>query len=319
MSHVTSETTRERPRQVGFAVESWAPEYGSSVDGSDELTPTSGSVDLDVEVAAADWRPIGPDGVAPARDVLFIDGVRRMDARVWLQFEDGSSAQGLCVSYGAGAVRCNGRAEVVDARIERGVFAPRGALAIDLAGGGYDVRVVASDATEQLVGAVQQRMGELEIAVAQDAADVDLVVVDGPLSGRQNIPGAIGYVKTHRVAYLPAEVERIVRDLAPGERTPVFVTSTSWSRYSWYARLPHGTGHPWAGVVRCEASGDLPRPEAIHLADVSIATLPRFASEPHKDGRAPQNLYPIAGLEQRLRHLLGSVDVLVRRLRRAAA
>ena len=48
-------------------------------------------------------------------------------------------------------------------------------------------------------------------------------------------------------------------------------------------------------------------------------TLPRFASEPHKDGRAPQNLYPIAGLEGELRRRLGDPHLLERGLRSASA
>jgi hypothetical protein len=49
------------------------------------------------------------------------------------------------------------------------------------------------------------------------------------------------------------------------------------------------------------------------------ACLPRFASRPHKEPRAPQNLYPIAGLERDLRHRLGDARILYRALRRAAA
>jgi hypothetical protein len=48
------------------------------------------------------------------------------------------------------------------------------------------------------------------------------------------------------------------------------------------------------------------------------ATLPPYASEPHKDPRAPQNLYPIAGLERALRRRLGDQHVLYRALRRAS-
>jgi hypothetical protein len=48
-------------------------------------------------------------------------------------------------------------------------------------------------------------------------------------------------------------------------------------------------------------------------------TLPRFASEAHKDARAPQNLYPIAGLERHLKRLLGDPMLLERALRTAAA
>jgi hypothetical protein len=60
-------------------------------------------------------------------------------------------------------------------------------------------------------------------------------------------------------------------------------------------------------------------PEAVALADQVTAALPRFASEAHKDGRAPQNLYPIAGLERDLRHRLGDPQILYRALRQAAA
>ena len=42
--------------------------------------------------------------------------------------------------------------------------------------------------------------------------------------------------------------------------------------------------------------------------------MPRYASEPHKDPRAPQNLYPIGGLERELRRRLGDPDLLYRAL-----
>lgn len=302
------------------AIETWAPEYSSSMSTTGDMTPTHGAVDVNVELPAARWEPRRPpsDTDTPA-EVLFVDGVRRIDAQVWLTGDDEVSHLGLCVSYAAGTVRSDGRAAVESCEVRRGLFAPAGAPPLVTRSARYEARAVAPDDVEALVGAVQQRMGELEIEVATAAAPADLVVVDGPLSGRQNVPGAIGYVKTHRVTYLPDLVGDIVRRLAPGERTPLFVTQTSWSRYSWYLRLPFGgDGHPWAGVVRCEASADLELPDAVAMADRAAATLPRFASEPHKDGRAPQNLYPIAGLERHLRRRLGDQALLYRQLRAAA-
>ncbi|MCO6502790.1 MAG: hypothetical protein J5I28_06890, partial [Acidimicrobiales bacterium] len=59
--------------------------------------------------------------------------------------------------------------------------------------------------------------------------------------------------------------------------------------------------------------------DAVRAAGRITATLPRFASALHKDPRAPQNLYPIGGLERELRHRLGDRDLAVRALRRAAA
>src|SRR5690606_22340237 len=119
-------------------------------------------------------------------------------------------------------------------------------------------------------------------------------------------PRAVGYIKTHHVGYLPVGLDRVVGALAPGERTPLFVaTSLSWSRYSWYVRLPGAEGHPWAGVVRCEVAAEGTVADAAAVADRVAATLPRFASQAHKDPRAPQTLHAIAGLERELRRRLG--------------
>ena len=145
------------------------------------------------------------------------------------------------------------------------------------------------------------------------------MVMDGPLRGRQRIPGAIGYVKSHRVQYLSAGPRAVVARLSPRQRTPIFLIQTKFTRYSWYLRLTEGTGHPWAGIVRCEAWPDMELERIRKIADATAAALPRFASEPHKDDRAPQNLYPIAGLERELRRRLGDPGLMYRALQRAVA
>jgi hypothetical protein len=144
------------------------------------------------------------------------------------------------------------------------------------------------------------------------------VVVDGPLSHVRDLPDAVGYIKTHKVQYLPPELGGFLVGLPAGHRTPLFLTTTSWSRFSWYLRLAQAPG-PVGGLVRCEINADLPVAEAVQVASRVSATLPRFASAPHKDPRAPQNLYPIGGLERELRRRLGDRDLAIRALRRAAA
>jgi hypothetical protein len=95
---------------------------------------------------------------------------------------------------------------------------------------------------------------------------------------------------------------------------------TSWERLSWYLKLPSGESRaPWSATVRLECSADLPAEDAIALADVTARVLPRLASTPHKDPRAPQNLVPIGGLERQLRHRLGDAALLYRSLRGALA
>ena len=299
-----------------MAVEAWAPEYGAAMGGADELKPSPGPVDVGVEVDARDWSPLRIDGAA-ADDVVFIDGVQRVDAQVWITDDDHGTRLGYAASYAAGTVRCNGHAGIEECEVRRSLITPAGTPALTTRAATYTPVAVASDDADTLRAGLQERRRKLEIQVAASGLSADLVVVDGPLSGRPDLPNAIGYVKTHHVAYLPPIVSDVVPQLAPGERTPLFVTQTQYSRYAWYLRLPHGEGHPWAGVVRCEASADLALDDARRLADLSATTLPRFASQPHKDGRAPQNLYPIGGLERHLKRMLGDPAWLYRQLRAA--
>lgn len=299
-----------------YRVDPWHPDY-SPPTGADNLEPTDGHVHVGAEVPARAWRPLNPDGFpVDEGGVLFVDGVRRIDARVWITDRQGTTYGGLCASYAAGVIRCRGTARLVSVDVRRGVFSPAATVPIHTAVAVYEPVSVADDDPDRLIGGLQQQLGQLEVSVATRGLDTDgeLVVVDGPLSGRQNVPGAIGFVKTHRVAYLPDVVAGVVAELAAGQRTPAFVTQTSWSRYSWYLRLPARADHPWAGVVRCEASADLPLARVRTLADRSAATLVRFASQPHKDPRAPQNLYPIGGLERELRRRLGDAHLLYRAL-----
>jgi hypothetical protein len=175
--------------------------------------------------------------------------------------------------------------------------------------------------------ALQEQLTATEIDTATDArvdtdahasSANDLLVVDGPLRGREKLERAVGYIKSHQTEYLPAELNVLVGALRPGQRTPVFLMGTTWERYSWYLRLPGQAGAPWAGVVRLEAGPQLADADAVALANVTQRVLGRFASEEYKDARAPQNLYPIAGLEKHLRHRLGDQALIYRALRAAA-
>ena len=162
--------------------------------------------------------------------------------------------------------------------------------------------------------------GEAEAALAaRVSVGGQQLVVDGPLSQHRHLGGALGYVKTLQRGYGPPDVLRVAGMLEPGERTPVFVVGESVARWSWYVRLPGPLVHPLAGVVRCEAATDQSLAAAVGLADRSACSLPRFASAVHKDTRAPQNLYPIAGLERKLRNRLGDQALLLRALRVAVA
>lgn len=297
-----------------YTVESWAAEYGPSSEGvMDEAVQQPR---LDVELDPSEWRPL-PADVPPADDIGFIDGVRRVDANVWIEQPGDLPSLGLCAVYAAGAVRTNGRAEVVDVRVERGLFtAAHGAENIVTRHGTYTVVPAEGESPEDLWLDIQSSMGRLEGEIAR-GLDAPLVVVDGPLSHGRHPAGVVGYVKRQHTHYLPPELRSLLVGLPVARRTPLFLIGGRTNRYSWYLRLAASAG-PSGGLVRCEFDADGPVSEAVSRADRVTATLPRFASEPHKDPRAPQNLYPIAGLERRLRRRLGDPRLMERALRTAA-
>jgi hypothetical protein len=305
-----------------FFVDPWDPAYGASLET--ELTTTTAPVTLDIERPLDRWEPIAPGAnTNVAECVVFVDGVRRLEARTWIDVAGGSAEPGIFASYAAGAVRCDHSARITEVIVGRGVYSPAPALSTVATRCGTFEATTTRDATpESLMYAVHEQMSDREVTVAERArrAGDELLVLDGPLRKRGHIPDAVGLIKSHHVRYLEGDADGIVGRLQAGERTPVFlVEAQPFSRYSWYLRLPGPAGSPWAGVVRCEATGALGREKVIALADTIAATLPRFASAPHKDSRAPQNLYPIAGLERELRRRLGDQPLIYRALRIASA
>ena len=328
-----------------FSVDGWDPGYGTSSDPEEDLGESTATVDVTVEIPAARWRAVDPpSGLVPPAALLFVDGVRRIEARVWIDDEtpDGTvhptgaleASAALCASYAAGVVCCcHGQAHLVKAEPRRGLFTVA-SHAADIAtwAGTYTAErtkpASGRPLAETLSQLLQRRLTDLEVEVAATARSAlaghgvpdqdDLLIVDGPLRERQHLPRALGYIKSHRASYLPPDLNALVGTLEPGQRTPVFLMGTSWDRHSWYLRLPRTGGPPWAGVVRVECSADLLVADVVRLAGLSQVCLARFASTRYKDPRAPQNLYPISGLERELRRRLGDPRLLYRALRRSA-
>jgi hypothetical protein len=319
---------------VTFSVDPWDPGYGQAF--GEEMAgggrpESTAELNLDLEFPADQWQPLAP-GTAPTTvpdTVLFLDGVRRIDARVWVHGADPQPAPGIAASYAAGLVSCCaanglGTARITEVAVERGLFtAARDAMDLAIRYGSYPARRAAGPGPDQLSLALQQRLSDTEVQLAmlfrKENPDAnDLLFVDGPLRGRTHLDRTIGYIKTHHTTYLPPPQAATVAALQPGQRTPAFTMGTSWRRNSWYLRLPGTPGAPWSGVVRLECSAELPVPEVRRLADLSAYLLPPLASAPHKDPRAPQNLVPIGGLERELRRRLGDQQLLYRSLRAAA-
>jgi hypothetical protein len=352
--------------RMSFSVDGWDPSYGASLEIEGQLAESTARIDASVEMSTDRWRPIDPDAAGPLPEaLLFVDGVRRVEAQIWIDGEASASGAGsgdaapvesamgaqvgwgpgeptaaLCASYAAGVVCCCAAgAHLVASERRRGLFsvAPHASDILTRAGDyrAHHVRIKRAGAPVMtaLSQSLQRRLAEVEADVAKAARDAaddatpgghpresasDLLIVDGPLLGRQHLPRALGYIKSHHATYLPPELNAVVGALTPGQRTPAFLMGTSWDRHSWYLRLPGPKGAPWSGVVRIECPAALPVEEVKQLAGLSQHCLGRFASAAYKDSRAPQNLYPIAGLERELRRRLGDPQVLYRALREAA-
>lgn len=320
-----------------WRVESWDPGYGASTEDQEGWGRSTAQVVTDVELPESRWCAIDPDPTAADfSNVLFVDGVRRIDAMAWVLdnevTSDPAASLALCASYAAGAVSCRaGQARLVAAEVRRGLFSgAEGATDVDTSAGRY-VHIPASAnpdagvAAKNLSQLVQLQLRAVEIAAAESArveqdatGEDDLLVVDGPLYGRAHLRRSLGYIKTHSQRYLSDTLHPLVGRLTTGQRTPVFDLTTNWQRYSWYLKLPGGSGAPWAGVVRVECSSELPIVKVIELARRSQPMLCRYASAEYKDSRAPQNLYPIAGLERELRRRMGDQSLLYRAIRLAA-
>jgi hypothetical protein len=306
-------------RMARMFVEGWDPAYGAPLDPDDQLAPAEGSVDVAVE--RSDWDPIEgvDDGID---DVAFVDGVRRVDARLLVDDPVAGPTPGICGTLAVGATvwhRTGRRSEVEAVRVERwAVLAdgrPEQLPPVDIIPP-FATTTTPSGDPSHLVKELHTKMRRAEGEVASSLSSRAFVVADGPLNELAAQP-VVGYVKSHRVTYLPPEQNAVIAELAPGQRTPLF-TIADYRRYSWYVRLAviRG-GHSWTGIVRCEASGRFPKDDVVVIANRTAALLPRVGSEAHLDPRAPQNLVPIAALERHLRHRMGDQGLVYRALRMA--
>jgi hypothetical protein len=231
---------------------------------------------------------------------------------------------GLLGSFGVGAVRVDGAARVAHEALGR-VLVTGGGLAADpflayVPGGSplrFEPRSEPENDPAAPVQGLQKAMRQSEAGLAERlSAEVDVVFLDGPLTFlTTNAPGrVVGFVKRQVRNYLDPQAHALLPRLATGERTPLFLIDGRDARYSWYVRIARGRPieSSLTGVVRLEAPAARGKDEAQALADLSARELPRFASDSARDPRAPQNLYPIGGLEARLKHRLGDATVVRR-------
>lgn len=316
-----------------IAVEAWSPEYGAGLELRELDNESTENVRTDWEP----WAPVTRKATAPGiSEVAFVDGVRRIDARIHLDDADGTPRPGAAASIGVGVLVCSatggagaegGAAAVMPAPVVSRYLAAAAPIVPDLSvaqGVHYAGLPVEGEAIDKVDDEIHDAMRRTEADVAVGAAGEvgRIVFADGPLAKMTPGPlNIVGYIKSHARPYLDEPERGILATLGCGERSPLFSFGERRHRFSWYLRLCERDrdSHGWHGIVRCEVPYALGFDRAVELADASTALLPRFASKPHWDKRAPQNLVPIACLERRLRHLLSDPLLVHRAIKSAAA
>jgi hypothetical protein len=301
----------------------WQVDYGTELPLDDVEDGPDEAVDIAVELPVAEWRPVTPgETYGPAR-LVFVDGVRRLEARLIVRRGE-RLCHGAFGSYGVGAVGVvEDAASCLTPRVDRLVVIGSGetllssiAVAPALL---YRPMSTAESEPDASLRVIQEQMRLAEERLARELADTDdtLAMVDGPLTFEEPLRGAaVGYIKRIFKLYLPREHLGLLAQLKPGQRTPVFTLRSSrrFIRYSRFARLaqPSLGDAELAGISRLEVSETVGIQTARRLADATAALLPRFVPRRWRDPRSPQNLLPIGALEASLRRHLGDARLIRR-------
>lgn len=299
----------------------WSPDYESPVQTEGPNVASSGEVDPRAETT--DWRPIPCPAAAADRRLFFVDGARRIEARVLAQGDDGKLIHGIFATLGVGAVSVeSGAAAFDEIGIHRLLVLGSGKQRTEMIQAGamrmaFEGWAAPDDEPDSLVNVLQNRMRSLEVDLAERRiAEGTCVFADGPLNFFPAAVGPlVGVVKKILTPYLDARHFQLVGTLEAGQRTPLFaIRDGKYDRYSWYLRLAakRAMEHPLAGIIRLEVRAALGADRAVELADFASKRLPGFASNAVRDPRAPQNLVPVGALEQELRRRMGDA-VTIRR------
>jgi hypothetical protein len=298
----------------------WPADYDAPV----QIDPDEEArLPVNADVECAQWTAL--QGSGRANSCLFVDGVRRVEARV-LADVGSTLVHGLFGVVGAGAVEaCNGKARFLQMGIERLlILGHQEAAGLDVDCGTtrlcFAPHSVEDNHPNAVLAALQSRMRMAEAALAEQlAGNGDCVFVDGlsyRATGHRNV---VGVVKRLMAPYVDEERFALLPRLARAERTPLFLIEDGvYPRYSCFVRIadPPPLLHPLAGIVRIETGAAVGLEAGRRLADLAAGTLPVFASPWERDPRAPQNLVPIGALEQELRRRLGDPMLIRRALER---
>jgi hypothetical protein len=309
--------------ELQVRLDPWQVDYGTELPLEDVEEAPDEAVVIDVELAAGEWRSVTPSETPTPARLIFVDGVRRLEARLIARRGD-QLCHGAFGSYAVGAVDVtNGIATCLAPNVDRLVVIGSGESLLGLVtvAPGLSYRPVSTSDSDPdaPLRVIQERMRLAEERLGKGLANTDdtLVIVDGPLTFEEPLRGAaVGYIKRIFKLYVPREHLGLLARLGAGQRTPLFALRSSrrFVRYSWFVRLahPHLGDSELAGIARLEVSETVGVEAARRLADATAALLPRFVPRRWRDPRSPQNLLPIGALEGRLRRHLGDARLIRR-------
>ena len=305
-------------------IDPWEVDYGDQTPLLSLEARPDQQVDHEVEVSDGQWSALTPsDSTAVPERVVFVDGVRRLEARV-------HARQGERLIYGGFGSHAVGAVEIHDSKASFGeirVFRTAVLGSGERLPAPVQVRedlvyAAESTPTTEVDGPlrhIQKAMRLAEATLARDLCrDDTLAIIDGPLSFEPERRGlALGYIKRVHQLYLPNKFIPLLATLSAGSRTPMFTIQSAkagFARYAWFQRLadPGPGATELHGIVRLEAAADVGFDVARGLANAATTWLPKTAPKRARDPRSPQNLLPIGALEQRLRVQLGDARLIRR-------
>lgn len=301
--------------QIRLRLDPWPGDYDGALQ-IDELQEDQ-SADVDTTVEANSWTTIPPGDDCRPSKLAFIDGVRRIDARIVGEKPNGQIVYGMFGSIAVGTVLVDENKARIDRVVLRRYLvlgnnwsADPEAFQIGNALVTFEPYSAADSGPTGPMLALQNQMRTEEALLAESIESTAArVFADGPLTYFSGLrQGTIGIIKRLYQPYIASSQFALLAQLQPGDRTPIFaILDGKYDRYAWYLRLARGRALDYgaAGIVRLEVRTGIGIEEAIKSANMSAACLPAFASDPARDPRSPQNLLPVGALELELRRRLG--------------
>lgn len=318
----------------------WETEYNTSYVAEATLVKNP---NIETAIEYKEWQAISPNcNLADDlyNEFLFIDGSRRIEARVLLEDKNKQIAFGALGSYGVGVVSCCStglrQATFLKWQIKRICVLSGGhsidnlelKQAIDKHLGDLHYEVISSKErdADAVLRKLQFEMLNAERLLSSSLVDSypqALIINDGPRPRIGFEPNVLGYLKTVHSMPIGSKQLKLIRQLEQGQRSPLYLVKgqdATQDYFEWFLRLrdPHPWLHSLAGMVRLQAiAGKEPHKrldKVRELADWLALKLGHFASQQHQDPRAPQQLLPIRALETELRRRMGNMQIIRRRI-----